>query len=245
MNNQVHTTRELQDRVNALEAICKDLLTITLNNPAQAQIKFDDYRIKNTQAAIEQREAEAKAKQLRENYAAATLEFRDRASTAYWSLVFMTEKQREQTLKEFWNAAISGLALPEDAQRPVYPINAPTEEELMERRAALNLAISRVNTNYENDKIKGCEQSIQDFTKANEAEQAKHAAEIKRKDKLTEAERDHQLRENEQYYFRLIKKHIQQMNRQITSAKTTLKCLEDNKAELGKVNKALAKLLSQ
>jgi len=54
--------KELQDRVNAAEAICQDLLSHLYNSEAQGRIKFDDYRIKYTQEAIERREAEARAK---------------------------------------------------------------------------------------------------------------------------------------------------------------------------------------
>jgi len=66
MTKQTETIRELKDRVNALEAMTRDLLAVALNSEAQAKIKFDDYSIKYTQEAVEKREAEAKAKRLAE-----------------------------------------------------------------------------------------------------------------------------------------------------------------------------------
>ena len=101
MSKQNETIRELKDRLCAVEAICKDLLARDYNSAAQGQIKFDDYRIKYTQAAVEQREAEAKAKQLSVNLHTVKTDFRDIAKSKYWSLVFMTEKKREQIHKKF------------------------------------------------------------------------------------------------------------------------------------------------
>ena len=46
MSKQSETIQQLTDRINALEAICFDLLTLQHNNASQAQVKFDDYRIK-------------------------------------------------------------------------------------------------------------------------------------------------------------------------------------------------------
>ena len=79
MSKQAETIQQLTDRINALEAICFDLLTLRYNNASQAQVKFDDYRIKYTQEAIDKREAEAREKMLKDNLRAATAEFKERA----------------------------------------------------------------------------------------------------------------------------------------------------------------------
>ncbi len=110
--------KELQDRLNAAEAICKDLLSHLYNSEAQGRIKFDDYRIKYTQEAIERREAEAKTKQLRDNLNTAKADFRDMAEANFWTLVFLNEKQRQEKLDDIWSTITSGLVLPEDAKRP-------------------------------------------------------------------------------------------------------------------------------
>jgi len=78
MSKQSETIQQLTDRINALEAICFDLLTLQYNNASQAQVKFDDYRIKYTQEAIDKREAEAREKMLKESLRAATAEFKER-----------------------------------------------------------------------------------------------------------------------------------------------------------------------
>lgn len=244
MSKQADTIRELQDRLNATEAICKDLLSHLYNSEAQGQIKFDDYRIKYTQEAIERREAEAKAKQLRDNYNTAKADFKDMAEANFWTLVFLNEKQRQEKLDDIWSTITSGLALPEDAKCPQYAVPELTVDQLINRRAELLDSISRTNATQCKDTIEHCNQSKVDFTKSMERERDKQIAELSRKDGLKEPERHQQISETQAYFDREIKKHLLEMKRQISSAEVSLKRLDDHKAELDKVEKALAKQLT-
>ena len=242
---QTETIRQLTDRVSALEAICQDLLTAHFNSAAQARVKFDDYRIKYTQEAVEKREAEAKAKQLAENFNTAKSDFRDIANSQYWSLVFMSQKQREKALDDIWQSTITDLELPEDAKRPVYVVTEPSEDALLKRRAELTESIDRVNVTYLNDHIEHCEQSQTDFTKGMEQKRDNDIAALKRKDKLNEAEREHQIKETLGYYDTRIRQHLQEQQRQIQSAKTQLAKRERDEAELKQVKALLAELIQQ
>ena len=80
---------KLIDRTNALEAICIDLLTKTGYSAAQSRIVFDNYQIKYTQEAVDKREAETKAKELKNNYSTAVAEFKEVAKSNYWTQVFI------------------------------------------------------------------------------------------------------------------------------------------------------------
>lgn len=245
MTKQTETIRDLKDRVNALEAMTLDFLAVALNSEAQAKIKFDDYQIKYTQEAVEKREAEAKAKRLAENFNTAKAEFRDLANSCYWSLVFMTAKEREQKLDDIWQTTITDLELPENAKRPVFVVSEPDEDKLMVRRTELMKAINRTNEGQLKNTISHCEQSQLDFVYLNEKERDKQVAELRKKDKLTEAERQHQIKNTEDFFNIRIKQHVQEMQRQINAAKVQLTKLAQDKAELAKVKKALATLLSQ
>ena len=245
MTKQTETIKQLNDRVNALEAMCMDLMGVALNSPAQARIKFDDYQIKYKQEAIDKREAEAKAKQLAGNLNTAKAEFRDIANSHYWSLVFMTEKEREQKLEDIWQTVTDSLELPDYAKRPVFTLPELTEDKLLNRRTELSDAIKRANETQLNSTIEHCTQSQVDFVTLNERERDKLIADIRKQDKLTEADREHQIKLAESHYNTLIKSHVQDMQRQINSAKLQLTKLQQNKAELTKVKKALATLLSQ
>ena len=77
-----------------------------------------------------------------------------------------------------------------------------------------------------------------------ERERNKQIAEINRKDGLKESERQQQVSETQAYFKREIQKHLLEMNRQISSAEVGLKRLDDHKAELAKVQQALAKQLT-
>ena len=155
--------KELQDRLNAAEAICQDLLSHLYNSEAQGRIKFDDYRINYTQEAIERREAEARAKQLRDNFNTAKADFRDMAEANFWTLVFLNEKQRQEKLDGVWSTITSGLVLPEDAKRPQHIVPELTVDQLINRRAELLDSINRANATQYNDTIEHCKQSKADF----------------------------------------------------------------------------------
>lgn len=244
MRKQSDIIRELQDRLNATEAICQDLLSHLYNSEAQGRIKFDDYRIKYTQEAIERREAEAKAKQLRDNFNTAKADFRDMAEGNYWTLVFLNEKQRQEKLDDIWSTITSGLVLPEDAKRPQHIVPELTVDQLINRRAELLDSINKANATQYKDTIEHCNQSKADFGLNMEREQGKQIAEINRKDGLNESERQRQVSEVEAYFEREIERHSLEMKRQISSAEVSLKRLEDHKAELAKVQQALAKQLT-
>ena len=244
MTKQTETIRELQDRLNATEAICKDLLSRLYNSEAQGRIKFDDYRIKYTQEAIERREAEARAKQLRDNFSTAKADFKDIAEANYWTLVFLNEKQRQEKLSDIWSTITSDLALPENAQRPQHIVPELTVDQLINRRSELLDSITRTNTTQCKDTIEHCNKSMIDFTKSMEHERDKQIAELNRKDGLSESERQQQVSETQAYFDREIKKHLLEMKRQISSAEVSLKRLDDHKAQLAKVEKALAKQLT-
>ncbi|WP_334013504.1 hypothetical protein [Alteromonas sp. S167] len=239
-----HRLTELQDRINATEAICKDLLSHSYNSEAQGRIKFDDYRIKYTQEAIERREAEARAKQLRENCNTAKADFKDIAEANYWTLVFLNEKQRQEKLDDIWSTITSDIALPEDAQRPQHIVPELTVDQLISRRSELLDSITRTNTTQCKDTIEHCNKSMIDFTKRMKHERDKQIAELNRKDGLSETERQQQVSETQAHFGREIKKHLLEMKRQISSAEVSLKRLDDHKAELAKVEKALAKQLT-
>ena len=244
MSEQADIIRELQDRLNATEAICQDLLSHLYNSEAQGRIKFDDYRIKYTQEAIERREAEAKAKQLRDNFNTAKADFRDMAEANFWTLVFLNEKQRQEKLDDIWSTITSGLVLPEDAKRPQHIVPELTVDQLISRRSELLDSINRTNATQYNDTIEHCNQSKADFALSMEREQDKQIAEINRKDGLNESERQRQVSEVEAYFEREIERHSLEMKRQISSAEVSLKRLDDHKAELAKVQQALAKQLT-
>ena len=236
--------KEQQDRLNAAEAICQDLLSHLYNSEAQGRIKFDDYRIKYTQEAIERREAEAKAKQLRDNFNTAKADFKDMAEANFWTLVFLNVKERQEELDDIWSTITDGLVLPEDAKRPQHIVPELTVDQLINRRAELLDSINRTNATQYNDTIEHCNQSKIDFAKNMKRERDKQIAEINRKDGLKESERQQQVSETQAYFDREIKKHLLEMNRQISSAEVGLKRLEDYKAELAKVQQALAKQLT-
>jgi len=160
MSKQSETIQQLTDRINALEAICFDFLTLQYSTPARAQVKFDDYRIKYTQEAIDKREAEAREKMLQDNLRAATAEFKERAEAQYWSLVFMDSKDQEKALSDIWSTAIDGLELPKNAKQPTYTVSAPTEDQLMSRKSELESIIGSINETYCHDIIKHCEKSL-------------------------------------------------------------------------------------
>lgn len=244
MRKQSDIIRELQDRLNATEAICQDLLSHLYNSEAQGRIKFDDYRIKYTQEAIERREAEAKAKQLRDNFNTAKADFRDMAEGNYWTLVFLNDKERQEKLDDIWSTITSGLVLPEDAKRPQHIVPELTIDQLINRRAELLDSINRANATQYNDTIEHCKQSKADFGLNMKRERDKQIAEINRKDGLNESERQQQVSETKAYFDREIKKHLLEMKRQISSAEVSLKRLDDHKAELAKVQQALAKQLT-
>lgn len=244
MSKQADIIRELQDRLNATEAICKDLLSHVYSSEAKGQIKFDDYRIKYTQEAIERREAEAKAKQLRDNYITAKADFRDLAEANFWTLVFLNEKERQEKLDDIWSTITDGLVLSEDAKRPQHIIPEVTIDQLINRRAELLDSINRINATQCKSTIEHCKQSKIDFTVSMERERDKQIAELSRKDGLRESERQHQISETQAYFDREIKKHLLEMNRQISSAEVSLKRLEAQKLELVKVEQALAQQLT-
>lgn len=236
--------KEQQDRLNAAEAICKDLLSHLYNSEAQGRIKFDDYRIKYTQEAIERREAEAKAKQLRDNFNTAKADFRDMAEANFWTLVFLNDKERQEKLDDIWSTITDSLMLPEDAKRPQHIVPELTVDQLINRRAELLDSINRTNATQYNDTIEHCKQSKADFGQNMKRERDKQIAEINRKDGLNESERQRQVSEVEAYFEREIERHSREMKRQISSAEVSLKRLDDHKAELAKVQQALAKQLT-
>ncbi len=236
--------KEQQDRLNAAEAICQDLLSHLYNSKAQGRIKFDDYRIKYTQEAIQRREAEAKAKQLLDNFSTAKADFRDMAEANFWTLVVLNDEERQEKLDDIWSTITSDLVLPEDANRPQHIVPELTVDQLINRRAELLDSINKANATQYNDTIEHCNHSKIDFAKNMKRERDKQIAEINRKDGLKESERQQQVSETQAYFDREIKKHLLEMNRQISSAEVGLKRLEDHKAELAKVEQALAKQLT-
>ena len=244
MSKQADIIRELRDRLNATEAICQDLLSHLYNSEAQGRIKFDDYRIKYTQEAIERREAEAKAKQHRDNFSTAKADFRDMAEANFWTLVFLNDKERQEKLDDIWSTITSGLVLPENAERPQHIVPELTVDQLINRRAELLNSINKANATQYNDTIEHCNQSKADFALSMERERDKQIIEISRKDGLNESERQRQVSETQAYFKREIQKHLLEMNRQISSAEVGLKRLDDHKAELGMVQQALAKQLT-
>lgn len=245
MSKQSETNQQLNDRINALEAICFDLLTLQYNNASQAQVKFDDYRIKYTQEAIDKREAEAREKMLKDNLRAATAEFKERAEAQYWSLVFMDSKAQEKALSDIWSTAIDGLELPKNTKQPTYSVSAPTEDRLMSRKSELESIIGSINETYCHDLIKHCEKSLTDSATALEREAKAQVAKLRKDDKLTESEREHQIKETEALYNAKIRQAINDNKRQISSAKNDLSRLQQSREELSKVKKALAELLMQ
>jgi hypothetical protein len=245
MSKQAETIQQLIDRINALEAICFDFLTLRYNNASQAQVKFDDYRIKYTQEAIDKREAEAREKMLKESLRAATAEFKERANASYWSLVFMDSKAQEKALSDIWSTATDGLELPKNAKQPTYSVSAPTEDQLMRRKSELESIIGSINETYCHDRIKHCEKSLTNATTGLEREAKAQVAKLRKDDKLTESEREQQIKETEALYNAKIRQSINDNKRHISSAKTELNRLQQSREELSKVKKALAELLMQ
>ena len=236
--------QELTDRVCATEAICKDLLARVLGSDAQAQIKFDDYRIKYTQEAVERREAEAKAKLLKINLNTAKADFRDIAGSKYWSLVFVSKEEQEQILDEIWLSITQAIVLPEGTERPHFDIAEPTVEQLINRRTELTSSIDRVNDFQLKHSIEHCSQSIEDFKKQMTDECKRQVIEIQMKKGRATPEAIQEVKETETEFDNRISQHTASMNRQIDSAKAGLARLEADKAELKEVEKALGKLLT-
>lgn len=245
MSKQTEIIRELQDRVNATEAICIDLLSRLYNSETQGRTKFNDYRTNYTQEAIEHREAEAKATQLRDNYNTAKADFRELANTNFWTLVFLNEAERHEKLDDIWSTITDGLLLPEDAARPQHTLPELTVDMLISRRAELRDSISSANASQCDNTIEHCNKSKIDFTKSMEKARDKRVAELSRNEKLSESDRQTQISDTQAHFKREIQKHLLEMNRRISSEKVTLKRLEDHKTELAKVEQSLVKLLTK
>ena len=245
MSKQQEIINQLNDRVNGLEAICLDLLSHHFQSEAQGRIRFDDYRFKNTQEAIDKREAEAKAKQLRENLAVAKSDFRDKANSEYWTLVFLSDKEKKKQLDDIWTTITAEMELPKGAKRPDYQFVELTEDKLIDRRNEINHALDRINTALAKDTIEHSEKSMQDVTLSLEANLKNDIAKLKVNTKISDSERAERIRNREQETKIMIRKHLQDCRRRIDASKTTLKQYERLQVELKHVKKALAVLLTK
>ena len=115
----------------------------------------------------------------------------------------------------------------------------------MSRKSELESIIGSINETYCHDIIKHCEKSLTSSTKALEQEAKAQVAKLRKDDKLTESEREQQIKETEALYAAKIRQSINDNKRQISSAKTELNRLKQSREELSKVKKALAELLMQ
>ena len=239
MSKQMETTNKLIDRVNALEAICLDLLQLTGLTPPQTRIKFDDYQIKYTQEAIDKREAEVHAKQLSENRRAAVSEFNGIAASHYWKLVFMSKKEQGKHLDAIWLDTTEGLELPNGTKRPDFAVIEPSVDKLIERRAELVSSVDSINLTMENQTIKHNEQSIIDVSQGLEKQCASEVAKLRKDDSTSQAERERLIKETEADYKVRISRHIHKCQSYIESAKVSIKRHEAMQEELEAVNTML------
>ncbi len=237
--------KQLNDRVNALEALCIDLLIKTGLNPAQSRIAFDDYQIKYTQEAIDKRAAEAKAKALSENYRVVVTEFNDYVKAHYWELVFMTEKQRAKYLDDVWANTITGFELPEGSKSPALSLPEPTIEQLISRRTELIASIERVMVSTLEEGITHCEQAIADVSTRLERELNTDIAKLSKDGKIKPSELERMIKETKSDYHQRIRKNIQSNQRQIDSAKVSLKIHKAQQEQLVQVDKLLGAMLTK
>lgn len=236
---------KLIDRTNALEAICIDLLTKTGYNAAQSRIIFDDYQIKYTQKAIDEREEATKAKTLKDNYNAAVAEFKGVAKSNYWTQAFMSKKELNRHLDVIWSQAIEGLELPEGAKRPLYEVTEPSIDMLIERRKELMRSIESNNKALLDETIKHCEQSIIDVTKSLEKHRDSEIAKLRKDVDKSPSERDKSIKELEDDVAQRIRKNLVEQRRRIASSKVSLARLESDQDQLKDVSKMLGNALSQ
>ena len=235
---------KLIDRTNALEAICIDLLTKTGYSAAQSRIVFDNYQIKYTQEAVDKREAETKAKELKNNYSTAVAEFKEVAKSNYWTQVFMSKKEVSSHLDVIWSQAIEGLELPEGAKRPLYEVPEPSIDMLIERRKELMRSIESNNKALLDETIKHCEQSIIDVTKSLEKYRDSEIAKLRKDVDKSPSERSKSIKELENDVAQRIRKNLVEQRRRITSSKVSLARLESDQDQLKDVNKMLGNVLS-
>lgn len=149
--------KQQQDEISGLKAIAKALLTTTMGSPLQAQVKFDTLMIENTAEAVANREAERKARELKDNAATITKEYRDRKASQYWLLVFMSEEERTAYLDRLWSELAEGVELPIGCVRPGDAFIMPDENQLIDRKVELEAVINRANPTQAKHDIEFCE----------------------------------------------------------------------------------------
>ena len=157
--------KQQQDEISGLKAIAKALLTTTMGSPLQAQVKFDTLMIENTAEAVANREAEQKTRELKDNAATITKEYRDRKASQYWLLVFMSEEERTEHLDNLWSELAESIELPKSCVRPSDAFNMPDENQLIDRKAELESAINRANPTQAKHDIEHCEGHLKSLKK--------------------------------------------------------------------------------
>ena len=159
------TVKQQQDEINGLKATAKMLLTSLMGSPAQAQIKYDSIMLENTAEAVANREAEQKARELKDNAATITKEYRDRKASQYWLLVFMGEEERTAHLDSLWSELAEGVELPKGCVRPGDAFIMPNDAQLIERKVELEAVIDRANPTQAKHEIEHGESNLQALKK--------------------------------------------------------------------------------
>lgn len=159
------TVKQQQDEINGLKATAKMLLTSLMGSPAQAQIKYDSIMLENTAEAVANREAEQKARELKDNAATITKEYRDRKASQYWLLVFMSEEERTVYLDSLWSELAEGVELPKGCVRPSDTFIMPNDAQLIDRKVELEAVIDRANPTQAKYDIEFCEGHLKTLKK--------------------------------------------------------------------------------
>ncbi|WP_394176565.1 hypothetical protein [Thalassotalea litorea] len=243
MLNQLQQNKT-DDTIFALSAMCRDLLGVICAKQGQdADSIFNEYLKNYTEANVTKQQAEAKRKELQEILRATVSDFNDRAKSMYWSLLFMSEKDRTDRLNSMWKSMTEGVELPKGTKRPGYINKPPSEDRLLERRKELQAIIERNNKAQLEADIDFHERNIIGTTKAMEADLAKMTKSIMASKEMTKEEIQQSIKVTEARQKSIIRQRVQEHKRHIDSAKSRLNVAEDAKAELKNVNQFLSKLL--
>ncbi|MBU2877590.1 DUF3922 domain-containing protein [Aliiglaciecola lipolytica] len=245
MTNQIDLqdqVNKLQDTVNALNAICQHYLIERLGAYEGAK-KYGEYLDFYKQDAIAERAKQEALQELRDNLNTVMSDYRERANSMHWELVLMDEDKRKDCLKKLWNECKTDFELPKGTKQPSITIPQPTFEDLVKRKAEVQGQLDHINTTYLNDCINHSEKRIKEIVKYTEAKYDKAIGEAKRKDKITEADRESQVTSLITEKETVIKRGVSQEKRRIDSAKASLKCHERLTHQLSQVNELIKKSL--
>ncbi|NVK57770.1 MAG: hypothetical protein HWE26_19380 [Alteromonadaceae bacterium] len=231
---------ELTDTINGLKAACMHLLSAQ-HSSAQATIMMDKFLIENSAEAIRKREQEVEAKRNNEAMRNARADFLDRVKADYWSMCYMSQKQRDDHIKSIWDELKAAYGMPKLTAVPAYNHHAPTFREMLSHMEELQAVIDSVNLTFADEHVKHSEKSITEYRNVMEAHTSKHINEIKTRTDINEQDKQRFIEEAKADCQYKIKQHESTMNRQIASAKASFVRVESAKAELKKLSSLITK----